>query len=117
MKRRRVGALLVVAAMTLGSCGGTSSDTTTNFPTIGSTRITIDNFAFSPATITVQAGTEVTWQNMQGSTHTVTGDADGFDSAQLPKDAEFSQTFDTPGEYDYHCEIHPNMTGKIIVEP
>ncbi len=117
MKRRPVGTVLVVAAMTLGSCGGTSSDTTTNTPAGGSTQVTIDNFAFSPATITVQAGTEVTWQNLQGSPHTVTGDADDFDSAQLPKDAEFSQTFDTPGEYDYHCEIHPNMTGTVIVEP
>lgn len=107
---------LVSVALMIGACGGTASDTTT--PAVdGGTAVSIDAFAFSPATITVKVGTEVTWRNLQANTHTVTADDAEFDSAQLPQDAEFSQTFDTPGEFSYHCEIHPNMTGTVIVEP
>ena len=79
--------------------------------------ITIDNFAFTPATLTVTAGTTVTWKNEDDSPHRI-GDKNGtFKSAALDTDDSFSHTFATPGVYPYICTIHPYMVGKIIVKP
>jgi plastocyanin len=79
--------------------------------------IDIDNFAFTPPTLTVTAGTTVTWKNEDDSPHRI-GDKDGtFKSAALDTDDTFSHTFAAPGEYPYICTIHPYMVGKIIVKP
>ena len=82
-----------------------------------SATVTIDNFAFAPPTLTVTAGTTVTWKNEDDSPHRI-GDKDGtFKSAALDTDDTFSHTFAKPGEYPYICTIHPYMAGKIIVKP
>ena len=79
--------------------------------------VTIDNFAFAPATLTVTAGTTVTWKNDDDSPHRI-GDKNGtFKSAALDTDDTFSHTFAAPGEYPYICTIHPYMVGTIIVKP
>jgi plastocyanin len=79
--------------------------------------IDIDNFAFTPPTLTVTAGTTVTWKNEDDSPHRI-GDKDGtFKSAALDTDDTFSHTFAAPGEYPYICTIHPYMVGKIVVKP
>ncbi|HET8524187.1 MAG TPA: cupredoxin domain-containing protein [Thermomicrobiales bacterium] len=77
--------------------------------------VSIHNFAFDPGTITITAGTTVTWTNNDSTTHTVTADDGAFDSGNLPTGQSFSMTFDTPGTFTYHCAIHPNMTATIIV--
>ena len=79
--------------------------------------VQIDNFPFAPATLTVSAGTTVTWKNEDDSPHRI-GDNNGtFKSAALDTDDTFSHTFAAPGEYPYICTIHPYMVGKIIVKP
>src|SRR6201997_1954188 len=79
--------------------------------------VNIDNFAFAPATLTITAGTTVTWKNEDDSPHRI-GDKNGtFKSAALDTDDTFSHTFAAPGEYPYICTIHPYMAGKIIVKP
>jgi len=79
--------------------------------------VVIDNFAFAPATLTVTAGTTVTWKNEDDSPHRI-GDQNGtFKSAALDTDDTFSHTFAAPGEYPYICTVHPYMAGKIIVKP
>ena len=79
--------------------------------------VQIDNFAFAPPTLTVTAGTTVTWKNEDDSPHRI-GDKNGtFKSAALDTDDTFSHTFTAPGEYPYICTIHPYMVGKIIVKP
>ena len=79
--------------------------------------VKIDNFAFAPATLTVTAGTTVTWKNEDDSPHPI-GDKNGtFKSAALDTDDTFSHTFAAPGEYPYICTIHPYMVGKILVKP
>ena len=81
------------------------------------TTIKIDNFAFAPATLTITAGTTVTWKNEDDSPHRI-GDKNGaFKSAALDTDETFSHTFASPGEYPYICTIHPYMVGRIIVKP
>ena len=79
--------------------------------------VTIHDFAFTPATITVRAGTTVTWTNNDSLDHTVTGDAGGFGSSPLGTKATFASTFTTPGTYSYHCSIHPFMHGSVVVTP
>jgi plastocyanin len=79
--------------------------------------ITIDNFAFAPADLTITAGTTVTWKNKDGEVHRVQDDHNGFSSAALDTDDSFSHTFAAPGVYHYICSIHPYMVGKIIVKP
>jgi amicyanin len=79
--------------------------------------INIENFKFAPPTLTVTAGTSVTWKNEDDSPHRI-GDKNGtFVSAALDTDGTFSHTFTTPGEYPYICTIHPFMVGKIVVKP
>jgi plastocyanin len=79
--------------------------------------VTIENFAFGPAPLTVKAGTKVTWDNKDEDPHTVVS-ADGgktFKSDALDTDDKFSFTFDKPGTYKYFCSIHPHMIGTVIV--
>ena len=79
--------------------------------------VEIDNFAFAPETLTVTAGTTVTWKNADDSPHRI-GDQNGtFKSAALDTDDTFSHTFAAPGEYPYICTMHPYMVGKIVVRP
>lgn len=78
------------------------------------TSVSIVNFAFSPATLTVPKGTTVTWTNEDSSSHTVTGG--DFDSGTLAKGESYSHSFDEAGTFDYTCTIHPSMRGTLIVE-
>ena len=78
--------------------------------------ITIDNFVFEPARLTVKAGTTVTWTNRDDIPHTVASKDRLFKSQALDTDETYSFTFATPGEYSYFCSLHPHMTGTIVVE-
>jgi amicyanin len=80
--------------------------------------ITISNMAYSPATLTVKAGTKVTWTNQDGVAHSVTssdGSSMAFDSGLLGKGQTYTLTFTQPGTYDYHCSVHPFMKGTVVV--
>ena len=77
--------------------------------------ISIANFAFQPDSLQVATGTTVTWTNADSTAHTVTADDGAFDAGPLAPGASFTQTFTTPGTYTYHCQIHPFMTGTIVV--
>ena len=77
----------------------------------------IDNFAFTPAEITVSPGTTITWENRDDIPHTVyASDKKTFHSKPLDTNDKFSFTFGTPGEYEYFCTLHPHMKGKVIVK-
>lgn len=78
--------------------------------------VKIDNFSFGPATITVAAGTTVTWTNRDDIPHTVVSDDKVFKSKALDTDDKFSYTFTKAGTYGYFCSIHPKMTGKVVVQ-
>src|SRR4051794_30997151 len=80
----------------------------------GSTVQVVD-FAFEPGTLTVPAGTTVTWTNAGSRPHTVTADDGSFDSGRLDPGEQFSQTFDQAGTFTYHCGFHPDMQGSIVV--
>jgi plastocyanin len=79
------------------------------------TSVTIVDFAFAPQTLTVTRGTTVTWSNNDALGHSLLGAGQTFSSETLDTGATFSFTFDTPGEYQYMCGLHPTMVGTIIV--
>lgn len=78
--------------------------------------IAIQNFAFSPATITVKAGDSVTWTNKDLVGHSATADDKSFDTGVLAQNESETVTFDTVGTYTYHCTPHPNMKATVTVE-
>jgi plastocyanin len=82
------------------------------------TTVTIKNHAFNPASLEVGTGEEVVWKNEDLAPHTVVSDPEGqaFKSGIIIWKANFSHQFQEPGEYDYHCTIHPQMHGKVTVK-
>lgn len=78
--------------------------------------VTIENYAFQPATIRVAAGTEVVWTQKDDDPHTVTAYDGSFDSKGLGQGDVYKHVFDKPGRYPYHCTAHPFMKGVVIVE-
>ena len=83
-------------------------------PAAAESQIVIKNFMFAPASLTVKAGSTVTWVNQDGEPHTVASGL--FRSGALDTNDKFSFTFDKPGSYTFVCTIHPQMTGTIIVQ-
>jgi plastocyanin len=85
----------------------------------GSTIVVVRDFAFNTSEVRVKRGTRVTWVNCEDDgtpAHTSTADAGAWDSPTLAPGASFTQTFDQTGSFPYHCEPHPSMTGRVIVE-
>jgi plastocyanin len=82
----------------------------------GKAEVKIDNFNFSPAALTVKAGTQITWTNGDDIPHTVVSNGPAFKSKVLGTGEKFTFTASKPGTYSYSCSIHPNMTGKVVVE-
>lgn len=84
---------------------------------VAANAVTIQNFAFSPADISVKVGTKVTWTNNDSTTHTVTENdgQTGPDSGDLNPGSSYSFTFSKAGTYHYHCTLHPQMVGTVTV--
>ena len=80
-------------------------------------QVKIANFTFDPPTLTIKAGTAVTWANADDIPHVVSEKDGKFRSPALDTDDKFSQTFSIAGTVEYFCAIHPHMTGKIVVTP
>ena len=81
--------------------------------------IAMQNFAYAPDSITVAAGTTVTWANCEPpaiDSHTATARDGAWQSGFLAPGAKYSRVFSEPGRFEYFCEPHPFMHGVIIVE-
>jgi plastocyanin len=79
--------------------------------------VSIDNFTFTPASLTVKAGTTVTWTNHDDIPHGIASSNNAFKKSQaLDTDDAYSFTFTTPGTYQYFCYLHPHMVGTVVVE-
>ncbi|MFN8677646.1 MAG: cupredoxin domain-containing protein [Thermomicrobiales bacterium] len=85
-------------------------------PVAGAATVRIANLAYDPPTLTVPAGSMVTWSNDDGTPHTVTAEDGLFDSGIFDPGASFSWTFTEPGAFAYHCLLHPTMQGRVVVE-
>jgi plastocyanin len=80
------------------------------------TTVDIDNFTFSPPTITVAAGTTVKWTNNDDIPHTVRAVDGSFHSKAMDTSDSYAFTFAKPGVYSYFCSLHPKMVGKVVVK-
>lgn len=109
---------MFVALALLSSTRGKDSQTRESAAAIATrTEVAIDNFSFSPNTLTLSAGATVTWVNHDKVPHVVSGAKNQFKrSTALKTGQSFSHTFVTAGTYYYFCSIHPRMIGKIIVK-
>jgi plastocyanin len=79
--------------------------------------VRIRNFAFDPSPLTIARGTTLTFVNCDSDAHTSTSTTAAWDSEVLTQYAKFEHTFGTAGSFPYFCEIHPGMTGQVIVNP
>lgn len=126
----------ITGVVAVAACGGSSTPTVTSPPPpSGSVTITIKDFAFSPDTVTIKAGTTVVWTNAGPSAHTTTSDGGIWGSGTLSPPSggggyggggsaggTFQFTFTQAGTFQYHCSIHPpslypGFTGTITVTP
>ena len=80
------------------------------------TQIVIEDFMFTPNSLTVKAGSSVTWVNEDDEPHSVVSDTGSFRSGAVDTNETFSFEFDKPGTYHFTCAIHPRMVGTIIVQ-
>ena len=117
----------IVAGTIVGGCGGDGSSTSTSAgsssTTAGATgsaaatdQIEIADFKYDPETVTVDAGTEVTWTNSDDAAHTATAGDSSFDTGDLDQGDSNSVTFDEPGTFTYYCRFHPFMKATVEVK-
>ena len=97
-----------------GAPANASVSATASAPVTGNA-VSIDNFAFVPATLTVAAGSTVTWTNQDEEPHTVVANDGSFRSPGMGSQATYSHTFATAGKFDYVCSIHPFMHATVVV--
>ena len=125
MTRRTARIALALLAMTaLAACGGDDDTDTGAVVDDGTVEVTVQTFNFQPDPITVEAGTTITFRNLDKINHSVTAGTreaptpDVFDGLMEEAGATFELTLDEPGTYDYFCQFHPGegMTVQIVVE-
>ncbi len=132
-RRRRSAAGLVALAvaltpaLALAGCGddgddGTGADVTTTSTSAsgapaaeGAATVEASDFAFDPQEVRVRVGEAVTWSNRDEAHHTVSADDGSFSLDLDGAGTSGSVTFDEPGSHDYHCDVHPSMTGTVVV--
>ena len=99
--------ILLAAMLALASGEASTADATVT--------VHIKNFAYAPATLTVQPGTVVRFVNDDGEAHTVTAVDKSFDSTGLDTGSAWSYRFAKPGHYAFFCALHPYMKGTVVV--
>jgi len=126
MRRTLIIGLAISASLALAACGSSASPAAappspaasaavSQAAAAGASAITIQNFAFAPASLTVKAGTTVTWTNNDSPTHSVKWADGAAGSSPLTTGSSYTRTFATPGTYAYVCGIHASMHGTIVV--
>jgi plastocyanin len=100
-----------------GAAGGLLPASVRTAPAAGDAQVTIGAFSFSPAELSVAAGTRVTWTNRDDIPHALASSDDPRRMRSPPLDTgdSFAFTFDQPGIYRYVCSMHPHMQGMVTV--
>jgi plastocyanin len=105
---------LLESATEPADSAGSDSQSDAETPAPGRATVDVIDNDFDPSPLRISVGGLVTWTNVGGLPHTVT--SDGFDSGIMSPGDGFEWRFDTAGTFDYLCELHPGMAGRIIVE-
>ena len=121
--RQNLPALVAIAtaAALLAGCGGSDTPKSVSAsakPAAGASgaSVTISNFKFAPASLTVKSGAKVAVTNDDSAPHTATADdGNSFDTGTLDQGSSQTISVTKPGSYAYHCTIHRFMKGTIIV--
>ena len=116
VSRRWVLAAAVSAGFVFAEWGGGGAIPAARAEDAKTVEIHIDNFAFTPAEVTIAPGTTVKWINRDDIPHTVVEKAIAFKSKPMDTDESFTHTFEAAGDVAYFCSLHPHMTGKITVK-
>ena len=122
MKKCLLSFLMMFVVIASGCVNGQPSPAANQTPS-GTNAVAILDFAFSPSPIAVKAGEAVAWTNMDSNAHQIASDPHplhtdlpALNSGILSQGQSFSFVFDSTGTFVYHCHLHPNMKGRIIVE-
>src|SRR4051812_12183700 len=120
-----VGAAAIALAGCGGGGGGGGSSTPSSSSSGGSASggggggggksVTISNFKFAPAALTVSAGSKVTVTNKDTTAHTATANDNSFDTKDINPGSSATISLKAAGSVPYHCSIHPFMHGTIVV--
>jgi plastocyanin len=115
--RQKLALLLTVAAfaLTLAGLGDTVASAGGTAQVSKAPRVGIVRLAYRPPTLTIAKGTTVTFANSSQVTHTATRDG-SFDTGLIKPGRSVAVRFKQKGTFAYHCEIHPSMHGKIVVD-
>jgi len=103
------------SASTPAGSASTGSGGSSTADQAGHAVVTISDFAFSPATVTVKVGAQVVWQNDGKVAHTITFDDGSVSSPDIAPGANAGHKFATAGTFKYHCSKHPTMKGTVVV--
>jgi plastocyanin len=104
---------------TSGGTAKTTQDSTTTGTTWGAAgqvaKVTIEDGAFVPDTVTIQAGDSVTWLNHEDTPHDIIVDGGTLSTVAFGRDSSFTFRFTAGGTFHYHCSQHPQMKGTVVV--
>ena len=124
MRRLSLITIAICAAATLAACGSASAPAperthVNRSPATPLDTVTISGYAFHPVSLTVRAGTHVTFINRDATAHTATASGGGpaFDTGTVRAGRQATVTLTTPGTYVYYCQFHPFMRATIRVTP
>lgn len=131
MRQLGIAVSIATVALVLGACGSSGSPapsgggasagapsgatcTVAADATTAASTVTIRDFAFGPASVTIKAGQAIAWTNADSASHTATTLDGGCDTGTLPKGATVALVFPTAGTYTYHCKIHASMAEATV---
>ena len=118
MKKYHIFVLVALAVTTVMVAGCTSSSNPSPGPVTSiasQNTVAIKDYAFSPSTLTIQKGANVTWRNDDSVQHQITSDSQAFSSPLFGTGGTYTYQFNTTGTFPYHCSIHPSMKGTVVV--
>jgi plastocyanin len=118
MKKYALFTFVVCVAVTVlvGGCTSSSNQNQSSVTSVSNQNtVSVQNFAFSPASLTIQKGANVTWTNDDSVQHTIVSDTQAFTSPVLNKGEAYTFQFNNTGTFPYHCSLHTYMSGTIVV--
>ncbi len=111
-----VPVLALLAAMGTRAVEGAATTAAVAGASTGRPSVTIKNFAFHPAKLTVAKGTKLEVTNADGAAHTLSARNNSFSSPILEPGKRATITLGKTGTFAFYCKIHASMTGTVVVK-